>query len=89
MVPRDLNIGFQGLALIQGQIYHPEAVYQSALSPEGMFADMGHWRSIHWRQNAEPLVASLGAFHGLWALDQSENWSHGRKHVGIIVVYVI
>ena len=24
MVPRDLNIGFQGLALIQGQIYNPE-----------------------------------------------------------------
>ena len=23
MVPRDLNIGFQGLALIQGQIYNP------------------------------------------------------------------
>ena len=24
MVPTDLNIGFQGLALIQGQIYNPE-----------------------------------------------------------------
>ena len=23
MVPKDLNIGFQGLALIQGQIYNP------------------------------------------------------------------
>ena len=23
MVPMDLNIGFQGLALIQGQIYNP------------------------------------------------------------------
>ena len=23
MVPRDLNIGFQGLALIQGQVYNP------------------------------------------------------------------
>ncbi len=26
MVPRDLNIGFQGLALIQGQIYNPVEV---------------------------------------------------------------
>ena len=26
MVPRDLNIGFQGLALIQGQIYNPVTV---------------------------------------------------------------
>ena len=25
MVPTDLNIGFQGLALIQGQIYNPGA----------------------------------------------------------------
>ena len=24
MVPMDLNIGFQGLALIQGQTYNPE-----------------------------------------------------------------
>ena len=24
MVPMDLNIGFQGLALIQGQIYNPD-----------------------------------------------------------------
>ena len=23
MVPKDLNVGFQGLALIQGQIYNP------------------------------------------------------------------
>ena len=27
MVPRDLNIGFQGLALIQGQIYNPETLH--------------------------------------------------------------
>ena len=26
MVPMDLNIGFQGLALIQGQIYNPVQV---------------------------------------------------------------
>ena len=24
MVPKDLNIGFQGLALIHGQIYNPD-----------------------------------------------------------------
>ena len=24
MAPRDLNLGFQGLALIQGQIYNPD-----------------------------------------------------------------
>ena len=28
MVPRDLNIGFQGLALIQGQIYNPVLGWQ-------------------------------------------------------------
>ena len=28
MVPTDLNIGFQGLALIQGQIYNPVILYQ-------------------------------------------------------------
>jgi len=27
MVPTDLNIGFQGMALIQGQIYNPATGY--------------------------------------------------------------
>lgn len=52
------------------------------LGYRGMSTDMGHWWSIHWGQNAEPLKLQVtGTFGFFWFLgqkDQSENWiSHG------------
>ena len=37
MVPRDLDIGFQGLALIQGQIYNPNG---NVFRMDGMVLDV-------------------------------------------------
>ena len=39
MVPMDLNIGFQGLALIQGQIYNPVCDYREGQ----MFLPANSW----------------------------------------------
>ena len=48
MVPKDLNIGFQGLALIQGQIYNPvnQPWIFEGQSIEFSLEQVNHWSSL-------------------------------------------
>jgi len=36
------------------------------LGYRGMSTDMGHWWSIHWGQNAEPLKLQVTGTFGFW-----------------------
>ena len=46
MVPMDLNNGFQGLALIQGQIYKP--VYNGTLCILRMYPDICSYTALYY-----------------------------------------
>ena len=57
MVPRDLNIGFQGLALIQGQIYNPVTVDLVAFLKN----TTAKWRDWFFHWNHHKNMAAKGA----------------------------